>query len=55
MEERVIEMGKELSDFRVRESIMKEQLHTENIRLRERLHERQTQLPTMESFCMDAL
>jgi len=37
MEEKVTKTGKELSDFRMRESIMKEKLQAKNTRLRERL------------------
>ena len=55
MEERVIEMGKELSDLRLRESTMKEKLHAKNIRLRKRLQKKETQLATMESLFMEAL
>lgn len=40
MEEKFIEMRKELSDLRQRESIMKEKLHALKTRLRERLHEK---------------
>lgn len=37
MEEKVLEMSKELSELRIRESTMKEQLQVENMWLRERL------------------
>ena len=37
IEEKVIEMSKELSEMRMRDSIMKEQLQAENMRLIERM------------------
>lgn len=42
MEEKFVEMGKELSDLRMRESMMKEKLQAQNTRLREKLQEKET-------------
>lgn len=55
MEEKATEVGKESSDLRIIMSMMKEQLHEESMRLRERLQEKETQLSTMTSLSMEAL
>ena len=55
MEEKVTKIGKELSDLRLRESIMREKIHAENTRLREKLKENETQLSTMESLSMEVI
>jgi len=44
MEEIFLEMGKELSELREEESTMRKQLQAENIWLREKLQEKETQL-----------
>ena len=55
MEEKVLEMGKELSELRERETIMKENIQVENRWLREKVQEKGTQLATMASLSMEAL
>lgn len=39
----------------MRESIIKEKLHVENMRLREKLQEKETEPSTMESLSMEAV
>lgn len=53
MEEKVLEMGKELSELS-EESTMREQLHAESRWLRKKLQEKETHLATMESLSMEA-
>jgi len=48
-------MRKELSELRKRESTMKEKIQVENMWLREKLQEKETQLSTMASLSMEAL
>ena len=53
--EKVLEMGKKLSELREKESTMREQLQEENRWLREKLQEKENQLATMASLSMEAL
>jgi len=55
MENRLREMGKELSAVRHREAIARNQLQTENELLRRQLKEKETQLACMDSLSMEAL
>ena len=55
MEERLFEMGKELVDVKLREFFMKEQLQSENMGLKEKIQETDTQLATMATLCMEAM
>lgn len=55
MEEKINEMGKELSDLKLRESTMREKLQAENTRLKEQLQEKETKLATMESLSMEVV
>lgn len=58
MEEKIIEMGKNLADVRLRESLLKGKLQVEqakNMRLKGKLQQKDTQLATIENICMDAM
>ena len=55
MENKLIEMGKELSAARHREAITRTHLETVNALLRGQLQERETQLACMASWSMEAL
>jgi len=55
MEEKINEMGKELSDLKLRESTMREKLQAANARLKEQLQEKETQLATMENLSMESI
>lgn len=55
MEEKLLEMGRELSKIRDMEHIMRSQLEVENIWLRRHLQEKWIQLATMVSLSMEAL
>jgi len=55
MEEKLKEMGKELSSLRDRESIMKNQLEIENAWLRGQLQERENQLACMASLSLEVI
>jgi len=55
MEEKLLEMGKELSELRDREYTMRTRLQAENTWLRKKLQEKETQLATMASLSMEAL
>lgn len=58
MEGKVVELGKDLSDVRLKELILKEKLHkaqAENVELQEQLQQMDKQVATMGDFCMDAI
>jgi len=55
MEEKFQEMGRELSNTRDREEIMKSHLEAENTWLRKKLQEREIQLETMASLSMEEI
>ena len=55
MENKIREMGGELSAVRHRESITRTHLEIENALLRRQLQERETQLACMASWSMEAL
>lgn len=55
MENKLREMGRELSDVRHREAMARSQLQTENELLRRQLKEKETQLACMASWSMEAL
>lgn len=55
MDKKFTEIDKELNDLRIRESEMREKRYVENIRLREKLQEKETQLATMESLSMKVI
>ena len=55
MEEKLQEMGRELSRIRDRETMMKSQLQAENTWLRKQLQEKEGQLATMASLSMEAI
>jgi len=55
MEEKLQEMGRELSSIRDRETMMKSQLVAENTWLRKKLQEKEGQLANMESLSMEAI
>jgi len=55
MEEKLKEMGRELSGLRDREAIMRNQLETENAWLRGQLQERENQLACMASLSLEAI
>lgn len=55
MEEKILEMGEELSELRDTEYTMRTQLQVENTWLRRKLQEKENQLATMESLSMEAL
>jgi len=55
MEEKLKEMGKELSGLRDKEAIMRDQLERENAWLREQLQERENQLSCMASLSLEAM
>jgi len=55
MEEKIKEMGKELSGLRDREAITRNQLQTENSSLRGKLQEREKQLACMASLSLEAI
>lgn len=55
MEEKLKEMGIELSSLRDREAIMRNQLETENTWLKGPLQERENQLARMASFSLEVI
>ena len=55
MEEKLMEMGKELSSLRDREAIMKNQLETENAWSKGQLQERENQLICMANLSLEAI
>lgn len=55
MEEKLQEMGRELSSTIVRETITKSQIEYENTWLRKQLQEKEGKLATMETLSMEAL
>lgn len=55
MEEKLQEMGRELSSIRDREKMMKSQLEAENTWLRKQLQEKEGRLATMASLSMEAI
>jgi len=55
IEEKIIEMDRESSRIRDKEGVMKSQLEAENIWLRRKVHEKESQLATMASLSMEAL
>ena len=55
MEEKLKEMGRELSKIRDREVVMKSWLEAENACLRGQLQEREIQLETMDSLSLEAI
>lgn len=55
MEEKLLEMGKDLSDLMDREYTMRIHLQVENTWLRKKLEEKETQLATMGSLSMESL
>ena len=55
MEEKVREMGRELSSIRDREAMMKSQLEVENVWLRGKLQERESWLAIVTSLSLDAI
>jgi len=55
MEEKLKEMGRELSRLRDREAIMKNQLETENAWLRGQLQESESQLACMANLSLEAI
>lgn len=55
MEEKLRDMGRELSSMRDIEEIMKSQLEVENTWLWKQLQERERQLETMARFSMEAI
>lgn len=55
MEEKVLEMGKDLSEFREKESIMRELFQEKNRWLRKKFQEKETQLATMSSLSVEVL
>ena len=55
MENKLREMGRELSAVRHREAIARSQLQTENELLRRQLKKKETQLACMASLSMEAM
>ena len=55
MEEKLKDMGKQLSSLRDREAIMKNQLETKNAWLRGQLQERENQLACMANLSLEAI
>jgi len=55
MEEKLLEMSRELSSIRDRERVMKSQIEVENTWMRRKVQEKESQLETMESLSMEAL
>lgn len=55
MEDKLKEMGKELSALRDREAIMRDQLEKENSWLRGQLQERENQLACMANLSLEAI
>ena len=55
MEEKLLEMGRELSRIRDMERVMKSQLGAENKWMRRQIQEKESQLAIMESLYMEAL
>ena len=55
MEEKLKEMGRELSSLRDKEAIMKNQLEIENSWLRGQLEERENQLACMANLSLEAI
>jgi len=55
MEEKLKEMGRELSGLRDREAIMRNQLETKNAWLRGQLQERENQLACMASLSLEEI
>ena len=55
MEEKLKEMGRELTGLRDREAIMRNQPKTENAWLRGQLQERENQLACMASLSLEAI
>ena len=55
MEEKLKEMGRELSRLRDREAIMRNQLETKNAWLRGQLQENENQLAYMASLSLEAI
>ena len=55
MENKLREMGRELSALRDREAITRSHLENENELLRRELHKKETQLAYMASLSMEAL
>ena len=55
MEEKLKEMGKELSGLRDKEAIMRSQLERDNAWLRAQLQERENQLACMASLSLEAI
>ena len=55
MENKLREMGRDLSDIRNREAITRSHLETENELLRRQLQEKETQLACMASLSMEEL
>ena len=58
MEGKVVELGKYLSNVRLRDSVLKEQLQkaqAENVALQERLKQKGKQVTTIKDFCMEAI
>jgi len=55
MEEKLKEMGKELSGLRDREAIMRDQLEKKNAWLRGKLQERENQLACMANLSLESI
>ena len=55
MEEKLKEMGRELSSLRDREAIMKIALEAENAWLKGQLQEKENQLATMANLSLEAI
>jgi len=55
MEDKLKEMGRELSSLRDREAIMKTQLEAKNAWLKGQLQERENQLASMASLYLEAI
>jgi len=55
MEEKVKDVGRELSSLRDREAMMKAQLDAENTWLRGQLQERESQLASMASLSLEVI
>ena len=55
MEEKLKEMGKELSGLRDKEAIMRDQLERENAWLRGQLQERENQLACMDNLSLEVI
>jgi len=55
MEEKLWDMGRELSNIRDREAMIKSQLEAKNTWLRRQLQEMESQLETMASLSMQAI